>query len=830
MKSRLTSSALFLGAVFVLGAVLSGCSLFGEEESDTTYTVTYMSAAGGGDVLASHEYREHQGFDIAEIDIIPMEYRPEGLVFRGWSSGINGTGLIFTPSEYVSAGSANWPSGVTKLTLYPIWAENYTDPIDPPDDNDDVVQKVDPFFWGSWVRMPSSGSNTDNWYISADRIKFTDAFYSDSLVSSGTQTSFEIVDDYNLGTCTVAKVTENLLKVGTGASAYNLVRKSGAMTKARIGVALRNETIQGSVRSARAATSLAGIKVILTNSKNTKDRHEIDGAATTDLTGEVDGLIAGDTYDVEVVSAADEEDVQAEAEVIPLFDNQDLGTVTVTDAASNFKVSYHIGSYWGDQTSSYIFGGQEFTLLVRITNTGTTPLQSGQYEFTPPAGLTMDGSLNQIALKDILGSIAANGGFREMMFKVTPPALSSEMEVFNIPLRIWSTKTSVEWNDTISLQVHQESMYIYIEAKDAYMNGLLITPDKKFLTFNTSSYTIGSVRVPKGRFPYTIGLSGASYDTQTKYYVALTNSSDKVWESYNDLTVNEPNDIDTQANPVFLDTMPNEGMGFLDVADVDFIKVYPVAKNESVLFETGTYEALALEADRTVLQTGTADSATIRLNNETLANSAEEISWRLDGNLLPGETGKTLFFAAQNAAVGTHTIAVKALYNGILYSASKKITVLRGNAIDDVIDFSTGVLPTTSGEIPVSFEGTWTVKNGRLQSGVLVPNAAGKPSTETILTINSPTPFTLSFDYGGVNPIGEMYCSASDGNSTLINTNALDPYFGTFTAHWVNGDTPLPAGTVRITFSNNDWRTEQNENRYYWVDNIRFCNDPEQWN
>jgi len=262
---------------------------------------------------------------------------------------------------------------------------------------------------------------------------------------------------------------------------------------------------------------------------------------------------------------------------------------------------------------------------------------------------------------------------------------------------------------------------------------------------------------------------------------------------------------------------------------VDFIKVFAVAKNESVLFLTGTYDALALEADRTVLQTGTADSATISLNNETLADSAEEISWRLDGNLLPGETGKTLFFAAQNAAVGTHTIAVNALYNGILYSASKRITVLRGNAIDDMIDFSTGVLPTTSGEIPVSFEGTWTVKNGRLQSGVLVPNAAGKPSTETILTINSPTPFTLSFDYGGVNPIGEMYCSASDGNSTLINTNSLNPNYGTFTAHWVNGGKPLPAGTVRISFSNNDWSTEQNENRYYWVDNIRFCNDPEQW-
>ncbi|MBN2810553.1 MAG: hypothetical protein JXP39_01515, partial [Spirochaetales bacterium] len=251
MKSRLTSSALFLGAVFVLGALLSGCDPAGGDSNETTYTVTYMSAAGGGDVLASHEYREHDGFNIEGIGIIPAQYYQEGKLFRGWSSGPNITGATFDSGEYVSAGWTSWPSGVTKLTLYPIWTVNSDDPIDPPDDNDDVVQKVDPFFWGSWVRMPSSGSNTDNWYISADRIKFTDAFYGDSLVTSGTQTSFEIVSDYNLGTCTVAKVTENLLKVGTGASAYNLVRKSGAMTKARIGVALRNETIQGSVRSAR---------------------------------------------------------------------------------------------------------------------------------------------------------------------------------------------------------------------------------------------------------------------------------------------------------------------------------------------------------------------------------------------------------------------------------------------------------------------------------------------------------------------------------------------------------------------------------------------------
>lgn len=405
---------------------------------------------------------------------------------------------------------------------------------------------IDKFFWGSWVRM--DGSNAE-WYLSSDGASIDGS--PSSAVTSPSSSGF------GFGGAAVAKQTDNLLKVtpsGSGSLAYYLFRKSGATANASLGV---NGNGTGSRALVSGLSSLAGIKVIIKNQKNSADIHE----ATSGQSGSIaySELTAGDAYSVTVpVQAGVESEVKAT--VTPSFDGQDLGFVTVGKAAQNFKVSWDIGGSPG-----YLYAGRSYSLGLKIKNIGSADMLSADYLITAPSDMSLSGSL----LQNILGTVPAGGGEKLITLSMTAAPFSEAQRTFDIPVKITAVDGTV-WQDTVSLKIYREPMTIYVRSASAEVQGAIISPDRRSIPFATSGRA-GSVTVPFLNLPYTLALSGAGYNSETKYSVSVGEAPPTDGGELTSATVNEQ--INDEAHTTAL-YAAQPTLGYLGFSDLDFYQVW----------------------------------------------------------------------------------------------------------------------------------------------------------------------------------------------------------------------------------------------------------------
>jgi formylglycine-generating enzyme required for sulfatase activity len=409
--------------------------------------------------------------------------------------------------------------------------------------------------------------NNAEWYVASDGISISGA--AKSGAASATATGFA------LDGASVARQTDNLVKVTPSEASllpYFLFRKSGATASASIGV---NSNAAGTVSSGRGLHSIGGINVIMRNLKNLDDRHE--GTTTASGSVAVTDLIAGDTYSV-TVPAQSGVASEVVASVTPVFDGQDLGYVTVGDATQNFKVSYAIA---GDP--DYLYAGQSYSLSIRIKNIGTEDMKQADYHVTQPAGMILSGSLD-----NILGTVQAAVGEKVVSLSMSVPAFSELEKNLEIPVRVVALD-GTEWQDKISLKFYREAMTIYVRSESNDVQGVVISPDRRSTPFVTSSLS-GSVTLPSRSLPYILALSGAGYNSETRYAVSTGAAPATNGSELTTTGVNEPNNDETQTTALF---KAQTQLGYLGVYDLDFYTVYGLSQADALSFDppAGTFHA-----------------------------------------------------------------------------------------------------------------------------------------------------------------------------------------------------------------------------------------------
>ena len=420
-------------------------------------------------------------------------------------------------------------------------------PMDPADGSP-AAGDVPSFFWGRWVRM--DGVN-EQWYI-ADRGVSVDGRSRETTVVDGA--ALTVAGE------TVSRRTENMITVTPGDGLeYYLFRQSGASASIVAGV-------RGSTAAPRGLLSgLSGIRTIIRNINNTSNT--VETSTDAEGTAAFDTVIPGDEYELEIP----EQDGVEEAvvvTVVPEFDGENVGFVTLNNADQNFKVGYSVP----DMDGGYMYAERSYTLIIRVTNHGSADMLSADYEVTPPEGVSLTGA----GLKDILGTIQADGGVRELQFALYADSFDATFRDFLIPVRITSLDGDYAWEDGITVRVFREAGTLVIRANQNDVQGIVISPDNTSTAFVTQDGT-KQISVPIRENPYMLALSGANYNSETKYAVGLNRTPVGDGSSLTSATINEPNNDETQATPAYLES---EYLGYLGVYDLDFFRLHYTLQSE----------------------------------------------------------------------------------------------------------------------------------------------------------------------------------------------------------------------------------------------------------
>jgi len=448
-----------------------------------------------------------------------------------------------------------------------------SDEGDTTENPDDAAQPGDvpQYFWGNWVRM--DGVN-EEWYISDSTVSIDNQSVNTDVIGA---TSLTVSGE------TVERKSQNMLTVAPGTNEYYLFRKSGATANVSAGV--RGSGVTGSSLGALSVSGIAGINAVLRNLQNQSNQVE----STTDSEGNADfgEIIPGDEYELEVPQQ-EGVDTSVRVRVKPEFDGDNVGFVTLTDAQQNFKVSYQLtgADQWG-----YAYVGESYDLTLRITNVGSADMLSANYEVTSPPEISMGGG----NLQDILGTVQANGGVKELSYTISASAFGGDYQDYAIPIRITSVDGQNEWNDQITVRFYRAPMDIHVRSASNEVQGIVITPDNRSLSFSTSSRR-GTIRVPERTAPYTLALSGADYDSETKYSLKLNAPPDSDGTSVTDSSIYEPNNDETERTPVYLNT---EYGAYLGVYDLDFYEI----NNEIAAGQELTWTNIAPASGTTVADT-----------------------------------------------------------------------------------------------------------------------------------------------------------------------------------------------------------------------------------
>jgi len=506
---------------------------------------------------------------------------------------------------------------------------------------------IDKFFWGSWVRM--DGSNAE-WYVASDGVSISGAIR--TAVASPDTSGFIF------NSSAIAKQTDNLLKVTPSNSTvlpYFLFRKSGATADVRLGIN-SNAGVAGSV--SRALSGIAGIKVLLQNAGNPGDT--IEGTTTTAGLLVVPDVIAGDTYTVTVPTQPGVA-TAVTAAVTPVFDGQNLGFVTIGTAAQNFKVSYAISG-----NPVYLYAGQSYTLNLQIKNIGTEDMLSADYFITQPSGMTLTGSL-----QNILGTVQANGGEKVLNLTMVVPDFTEVEKSIEVPVRIKAID-GTEWNDAVSLKFYREDITIYVKSATNNVQGVVISPDRRSTPFVTSGYS-GSITLPFRDAPYILALSGAGYNSETKYAVStgvapITNGSELTTSS-----INEPNNNETQTTSL---SNGETQLGYLGVYDLDFYMVLGSARIPSTLvFADGDTVSKMLGSGTYINTASGVGTGTITYTSSMPGTASVNAS---TGEVTPAALGNTVITAVKTATA-THTAAIATYALTVTLPAPTDVTAARGN-------------------------------------------------------------------------------------------------------------------------------------------------------
>lgn len=416
--------------------------------------------------------------------------------------------------------------------------------------------------WGKWKRI----DNGQVYTISGDSIK----------------RDWETFDNVVL-----TKESENILVLGSGATAYRLFRTGGGTRTFTAKVAgFQNVVSRGTSDS--ETQGIEGLKV---------NRKSKDIATDTDSTisGE-DGTITFEDVvadEVQVITVETENGNTVEVELKPSYDGEHVGTIPIVESGYSFKTTYSIGDseWYNDNQQLYCFGNnfKEYYLTFRFTNIGDETCSTAKYELLANTNDT------QLKLSNTAGAISSitPGGYKDVTVKVSYGDLDEYYKDVTIAIKITDSKLRKTWLDSITLRFYQTpislNMYAYNANKTVQLNGFVICPDgrseyfdawhdwaiNKLVPYNkngSNDYTVVfSATDSNNEMAYTLNARHCQNDNQDKFdfepVFASSNFFDFV-DSYEDGEGNNTEDTAVE----FEDSMETI-KSYVQYGDIDYFKL-----------------------------------------------------------------------------------------------------------------------------------------------------------------------------------------------------------------------------------------------------------------
>jgi hypothetical protein len=359
-------------------------------------------------------------------------------------------------------------------------------------------------------------------------------------IKTGTTRYIDDSNDDNLSRLTDTVITDN------GGALLYPIRVANASFSGKVAIL----SVQNA--SVRAIGGLGGIQGTVTNLKNAADDHSF----TTDENGEyeVDGVIPGDTYVVEVE--------EAKIEFTPAGDGDNAGTITLNDeGGANFKVSFTQDDrvYGSTRNGS----GNWLYIPITVTNTGTVDATAATYQLTLEDGLFS----NTTSMTGVLGTIEP-GKTKQISISVAclSDSIPDDYAFKAIDVQITDPIHNRTWHDSVSVKFYKKEVEFTIVPGNLDLSGMFVTPSGAY-QFGGNNYQKGYYYDDRGwqvditykdhRLPlitgnYTILFYGASADTETFYAFGIEQGIKDLKNMMNstDTARYEPNDTDQTATVI----------------------------------------------------------------------------------------------------------------------------------------------------------------------------------------------------------------------------------------------------------------------------------------
>ena len=347
--------------------------------------------------------------------------------------------------------------------------------------------------WGKWKRI----DNGQVYTISGDSIK----------------SDWETIDNVEL-----KKESENILVLGSGATAYRLFRTGGGTRSFTAKVA----GFQDVVSRGPGDSEMQGKKDVKVNRKS----KDIPSDTGTAVSGE-DGTITFDDVvadEVQIITVETESGKTIEVELKPSYDGEDVGTIPIVESGYSFKTTYSIGDseWYNDNQQLYCFGNnfKEYYLTFRFTNIGDETCSTAKYELLANTNDT------QLKLSNTSGAISSitPGGYKDVTVKVSYGDLDEYYKDVTIAIKITDSKLRKTWLDSITLRFYQTpislNMYAYGANKTGQLNGFVICPDGRSEYFDAWHDWAINKLVPynkNGSNDYTVVFSATDANNEMAY-------------------------------------------------------------------------------------------------------------------------------------------------------------------------------------------------------------------------------------------------------------------------------------------------------------------------
>lgn len=301
------------------------------------------------------------------------------------------------------------------------------------EDESEPVYTVPEEFWGRWTVITEGGESTTK-----SRLTISKDSVDSSKVSDFKDIKFE-----RLGEDRANMVRLSYRHYGNYYVYYLLPQYTKPISFTGNVVSLDSAAQRGTGSMGRAVGGIGGIQVIVSN----LDKPGQTFTTTTDSDGNftVENAVPGDNYEVKV-----------EGQTIPFMpagDGENMGTITVTNGMS-FKVSH---TYSGNFDTK-LYSGEDYSINIRLTNTGTARAVGTQYKITLGNGLT-----SASALSGILGTVDP-GETKDVSLRINSARFNNESGFIwrQILVELYDPISGRTWNDSVSVLFYNSSVRFWI--------------------------------------------------------------------------------------------------------------------------------------------------------------------------------------------------------------------------------------------------------------------------------------------------------------------------------------------------------------------------------